>query len=213
MTPNAILLIDDEPVLRETISDSLRHEGFEVTLASSGEEGLEKFRNQSHDLVIVDLIMEGMGGIEVSKEILKLKPQTPMMILTGHGSLATAIEALQLKLHDYILKPIDRADLIEKVNDCLKNEGSKHHLESKPSFEVELKWTQAGLTRREREVALLTGQGYNDAKIGELLGISPFTVKFHLKRVFKKLGLHKRVELVVSFGKNSPEISTPEESP
>ena len=209
MASNSILLIDDERVLRETISDSLRHEGFEVTLASNGKEGLEKFKDENHDLVIVDLIMEGMGGIEVSKEILKVKPETPMMILTGHGSLATAIEALQLKLHDYILKPINRAELIEKVNDCLKNGGNKHHPETKPSFEVELKWTQAGLTRREREVALLAGQGFNDEEIGGSLHISPFTVKFHLKRVFKKLNIHKRVELVVSFGKNSPEESIP----
>jgi len=202
MPSHSVLLIDDEPVLRETISDSLRHEGFEVTTGSSGEEGIESFKSQSHDLVIVDLIMEGMGGIEVSKEILKLKPETPVMILTGHGSLAMAIEALQLNLHDYILKPIDRADLIEKVTDCLKN-GGNHHPTSRPSFEVELQWTQAGLTRREREVALLTGQGYNDEKISETLHISPFTVKFHLKRVFKKLNIHKRVELVVSFGKES----------
>lgn len=213
MPATSILLIDDEPIIRETISDSLRHEGFEVTMASSGEEGLDKFKSKSHDMVIVDLIMEDMGGIEVSKEILKLKPETPMMILTGHGSLATAIEALQIKLHDYILKPIDRADLIEKVNDCLKNGGNKHHSESKPSFEMELKWDQASLTRREREVALLAGQGYNDEKIGEFLHISPFTVKFHLKRVFKKLDIHKRVELVVSFGKDSPEKPNPVESP
>ena len=64
MPSHSILLIDDEPVLRQTISDSLQHEGFEVTMASSGKEGLESFKNQSHDLVIVDLIMEGMGGIE-----------------------------------------------------------------------------------------------------------------------------------------------------
>ena len=203
MPSHSILLIDDEPILRETISDSLRHEGFEVTMASNGKEGLESFKSKNHDLVIVDLIMEGMGGIEVSKEIAKLQPETPVMILTGHGSLATAIEAVQLKLYDYILKPIDRAALVEKVYDCLKNGVEKGAAAKKPSFEVELQWTQAGLTRREREVALLTGQGYNDEKISETLHISPFTVKFHLKRVFKKLNIHKRVELVVSFGKES----------
>ena len=212
MLSHSILLIDDEPVLRETISDSLQHEGFEVTIASNGKEGLESFKSQSHDLVIVDLIMEGMGGIEVSKEIAKLQPETPVMILTGHGSLATAIEAVQLKLYDYILKPIDRADLVEKVHDCLKNGGNRDNSPSKPSFEVELQWTQAGLTRREREVALLTGQGYNDEEISETLHISPFTVKFHLKRVFKKMNIHKRVELVVSFGKNSAKSASTVES-
>jgi len=211
MLSHSILLIDDEPVLRETISDSLQHEGFEVTIASNGKEGLESFKSQSHDLVIVDLIMEGMGGIEVSKEIAKLQPETPVMILTGHGSLATAIEAVQLKLYDYILKPIDRANLVEKVHDCLKNGDNRDNSPSKPSFEVELQWTQAGLTRREREVALLTGQGYNDEEISETLHISPFTVKFHLKRVFKKLNIHKRVELVVSFGKNSAKSVSPVE--
>ena len=71
----------------------------------------------------------------------------------------------------------------------------------KPTFAQKLKLDEAGLTRREKEVVQLAAKGYDDDEIANMLTISAFTVKFHLKRIFKKLGIHKRVELIVSLGK------------
>lgn len=201
MMANSILLIDDEEVLLETVSDDLKEVGYQVTTASSGEEGLDTFKNNSHDLVIVDLKMEGMDGLEVSRNIKNLNPKTPVMILTGYGSMESAIEALRLNIDDYIIKPVNRDDLFQKVTSCLDKKKQSQTLNPKPTFEQDIKLEEAGLTRREKEVVQLAANGYNDDEIARMLSISAFTVKFHLKRIFKKLGIHKRVELIVSLGK------------
>ena len=201
MAVSSILLIDDEKVLLEAVSDDLKENGFKVTTASSGEEGLKNFEMLQHDLVIVDLKLEGMDGLEVSRQIKQTNPETPIMILTGYGSMETAIEAVRLDVDDYVVKPINRDDLFEKINGCLKRKNNSHLTKPKPTFEQKIKLEEAGLTRREKEVVQLAAQGYNDDEIATMLSISVFTVKFHLKRIFKKLGIHKRVELIVSLGK------------
>ena len=201
MAGNSILLIDDEKVLLETISDDLKESGYEVTTAESGEEGLKSFKTLQHDLVIIDLKMESMDGLEVSRKVKELNPETPVMILTGYASMETAIEALRLELDDYILKPVNREELFQKIDQCLEKKSNSRPTSPKPTFAQILKLEEAGLTRREKEVVQLAAQGYNDEEIAKMLAISAFTVKFHLKRIFKKLGIHKRVELIVSLGK------------
>ncbi len=201
MTGQSILLIDDEEVVLEAVSDDLKESGYQVTTANSGEEGLNRFKELQHDLVIIDLKMKGRDGLEISKEIKQLNPNTPIMILTGYGSMETAIEALQIDLEDYILKPVDRDELSRKIQRCLNKKSGSRSTHPKPTFSQNIKIKEAGLTRREKEVVQLAAQGYNDDEIAKMLSISAFTVKFHLKRIFKKLGIHKRVELIVSLGK------------
>ena len=201
MTGNSILLIDDEEILLEAVSDDLRESGYEVTTAISGEEGLKSFETLQHDLVITDLKMENMDGLEVSRKVKELNPKTPIMILTGYGSMETAIEALRMDIDDYILKPVNRDDLFEKINQCLDKNNHSKSTGPQPTFSQNLKLEDSGLTRREKEVVRLAGNGYNDDEIAKMLSISAFTVKFHLKRIFKKLGIHKRVELIVSLKK------------
>jgi DNA-binding NarL/FixJ family response regulator len=201
MPGNSILLIDDEEILLEAVSDDLKESGYEVTTAISGEEGLKSFETLQHDLVIIDLKMENMDGLEVSRKVKELNPKTPIMILTGYGSMETAIEALRLDLDDYILKPVNRDDLFEKINQCLDKNNHSKSTGPQPTFSQNLKLEDSGLTRREKEVVQLAGKGYNDDEIAKMLSISAFTVKFHLKRIFKKLGIHKRVELIVSLKK------------
>lgn len=201
MTRNSILLIDDEKFLLEAVSDDLKENGYEVTTAISGEEGWRSFQLLRQDLVIIDLKMENMDGLEVSRKIKQLNPETPIMILTGYGSLETAIEALRLDLDDYVLKPVNRDELSEKIHHCLNKKYNSNPTNPKPTFAQNLKLEEAGLTRRENEVVQYAAQGYNDDEIAKMLSISAYTVKFHLKRIFKKLGIHKRVELIVSLGK------------
>lgn len=116
----SILLIDDEEIVLAMVSDSLLKEGYKVTTALTAEEGLAKFKEAPCDLVITDLIMEKKTGLELSGEIKKLNPATPIMILTGYPSLNTAIEALKLGASDYVIKPCERKELLQKVQNCLK---------------------------------------------------------------------------------------------
>jgi PAS domain S-box-containing protein len=101
-----ILLIDDEEGIRKVMGIDLRDAGYEVWTAASGEEGLEIFSRQQPTLVITDIKMPGMDGIEVLRRIKAINPETEVIIITGHGEMELAIRALQFEASDFITKPI-----------------------------------------------------------------------------------------------------------
>lgn len=101
-----LLLIDDEAPVREILGLSLRSEGYEVMTAASGKEGIEIFRRENSPIVLTDIKMPGMDGIEVLKKIKQINPETEVIIITGHGDMDLAIQSLQLEASDFITKPI-----------------------------------------------------------------------------------------------------------
>ncbi|MCX8056879.1 MAG: sigma-54 dependent transcriptional regulator [Ignavibacteria bacterium] len=115
-----ILLVDDEEILRENIALILRQEGYEVDEASNGEEAYQKYLTNKYDILISDIEMPKMKGIELLERVSKLDPQLISIFITAYGSLETAIAALRLGASDYILKPIDFDELILKINRLLE---------------------------------------------------------------------------------------------
>lgn len=106
MTPRGeVLAIDDDPDLLDLISAALSREGFAVSCAASGEEGLAKVTANGFDAVILDLMMPGMGGVAALREIKKVAPALEVVILTAHGSVDTAVECMRLGAFDYLKKP------------------------------------------------------------------------------------------------------------
>ena len=101
-----ILLIDDEEDIVRVLSMSLRSDGYDVVSALSGKEGLDVFKRESPGIILTDVKMPGMDGIEVLKEVKKINPETEVIIITGHGDIDTAIEALQYGASDFINKPV-----------------------------------------------------------------------------------------------------------
>lgn len=101
-----ILVIDDEEANVRVLSISLRSDGYDVATAYSGEEGLEVFKKEPADIVLTDIKMPGMDGIEVLGKIKALEPDAEVIIITGHGDVDTAIEALKYGASDFINKPI-----------------------------------------------------------------------------------------------------------
>jgi signal transduction histidine kinase len=106
---NRLLLIDDEPAIRKIMGMDLRSDGYEVFTAEDGASGLELFQKEKPDLVMTDLKMPGMDGIEVLRRIKNMSPETEVIVITGHGDLELAIQALQLRASDFITKPINSA--------------------------------------------------------------------------------------------------------
>jgi len=101
-----ILLIDDEEDIIRVLSMSLRSDGYDVVTALSGKEGLEVFEKESPDIILTDIRMPGMDGLEVLKRVKDLDPETEVIIITGHGDIDSAIEALQNGASDFINKPV-----------------------------------------------------------------------------------------------------------
>ncbi|MEK7369567.1 MAG: response regulator [Planctomycetota bacterium] len=111
---HTILVVDDDPEIVTLLSKILLSEGYNVMDAQNGLEALRKVKKGGIDLVILDLIMPEMGGIEVLKRLGDIAPKLPVIVLTGHGDLQTAREAMMLGAYEYITKPFD-ADFVKAV--------------------------------------------------------------------------------------------------
>jgi len=112
---NKILVVDDEDIIRESLSYTLRNENYEVDEAANGKEAYSKLKESSYDLVITDIEMPEMKGTELLKEISAMNLQTSSIVITAYGSLETAISALRSGASDYILKPVEFDELLIKV--------------------------------------------------------------------------------------------------
>ncbi|MEF8823227.1 MAG: sigma-54 dependent transcriptional regulator [Desulfohalobiaceae bacterium] len=113
-----ILIIDDEPILRESLQAWLERDGYSVEAVSSGEEGLERVKQTSFDLVFLDLKLEDIDGIQVLSRIKEDDPDTAVVMITAYGSVPSAVEAMKQGAEDYLLKPFEPEELsllIEKI--------------------------------------------------------------------------------------------------
>jgi len=110
-----LLVVDDEETLRSVVSQVLEADGFLVSEAASGEEALVAFRERLHPLVITDIRMGGMSGIELLTEIKRHNPGTQVVIMTSHASLDSALSAMRAGAYDYLIKPFESLDLISAV--------------------------------------------------------------------------------------------------
>jgi DNA-binding NtrC family response regulator len=115
-TPSRILLVDDEKDFVEMLTLRLEEIGEEVLQAYSGLESLEKMKEAEVDVVILDIKMPGMDGIETLQEIKKRYPLVEVIMLTGHGTIETAVQGMKLGAYDFLIKPADFDDLVTKLN-------------------------------------------------------------------------------------------------
>ena len=120
MEKNTILLVDDDPFILEGIGEDLENQGFKVTRAASGDRALELLTGSDFDLVITDLVMEDVDGIQVLKKAKELNANAMVIILTGYGNMKSAIEALRHEADDYLLKPCESEELLYRVKQCLE---------------------------------------------------------------------------------------------
>ena len=107
-----ILVIDDERSIRNTLKDILGLEGHTVEVAEHGISGLEMIRSNDYDIVLCDIKMPEMDGIEVLKKIMEIKPETTVVMISGHGNIDTAVEAIKQGAFDFIVKPLEFRKLI-----------------------------------------------------------------------------------------------------
>ena len=110
-----LLLVDDEEAYVSILSKRLAKRNFEVTTALSGTEGIQALRKDEFDVAVVDLKMQDMDGIEVLKIFKKMVPQMAVIMLTGHGSEQAARDGIQFGASDYLMKPCEFEDLVEKI--------------------------------------------------------------------------------------------------
>jgi DNA-binding response OmpR family regulator len=119
-----LLLVDDEEAYVNVLANRMAKRSIEVTKALSGTEGIQALRKEDFDAAVLDLKMEDMDGIEVLKVFKKMVPNMPVIMLTGHGSEQAAREGIVLGASDYLTKPCDLEELIEKIKKAIRSERS-----------------------------------------------------------------------------------------
>jgi two-component system nitrogen regulation response regulator NtrX len=166
----SILIVDDEPSILQSLSGLLVDEGFEVTTASNGYEGLKIIDRESPDLVLLDIWMPGIDGIETLKQIKKANPYLQVIIITGHGNIETAVKATKLGAYDLIEKPLSIDKIIVAINNALnfrrleeenrylrKKTIEKHAINGNSTAIVDLKKRIAAVAPTEATI-LITGE-------------------------------------------------------
>lgn len=138
----SVLIIDDEPLMRLSMLDALKAEGYHVQEASNGEDGIQKIKTSRYDLVITDLRMPGSDGLQVVRVCKEYSSETEVIVITAHGSVDTAVQAMKLGAHDYVTKPFPMDELLMTVDRATKvqalrqeNTALRQELEGKFNFE------------------------------------------------------------------------------
>ncbi len=201
-----VIIIDDHTLFREGLQRLLvRHEIDVVSSVSNGEDGIKSIKKLEPDIVLLDLRMPNVNGIDVLKNIREHNKSLPVVMLTTSDDEKDLIEALRNGASGYLLKDMEPDDLVVALRDVLKGETivapnlvqilAKFH--QGDDTEINITNLIATLTPRENEILELLAEGQSNKLIAKNLGISDGTVKLHVKSILRKLEIHSRVEAAV----------------
>ncbi len=116
-----VVLVDDEEEFVTTLAERLDLRGINVQVATNGEIALRIIENDSPDIVVLDVMMPGLGGLEVLQRIKAINSQIPVILLTGHGSTEQEIETMLESAYDYLMKPLNIDELIKKMQEAINS--------------------------------------------------------------------------------------------
>jgi DNA-binding NarL/FixJ family response regulator len=182
-----ILIVDDEKDFRAIVKEILIDEEFSAAEASNGLNAIEIFKNNSFDVVLLDLRMPQMDGIKTMQKLKKIDSHVPIIILTAFGDIPTAVEAVKQGAYDFITKPPEFDKLISIIKRAVEVR--------RPKMEA-IKRGSPVLTNREKEVLRWLKEGKSSWDISKILRISRYTVDFHIKNLFRKLSVVNRTQAV-----------------
>lgn len=155
-----ILIVDDEEVARITLADILLLEGYDIRTAQSGEAAVDLLSQEPFDLMILDLKMPGMNGMDVLARMVKSQADISVIILTAHGTIDTAIQAIRYQVHDYLLKPVSPDQVIESVQRALLKKNVENRTnEGKTDYRSKIEILPGGaiLAWEKRQISWKTG--------------------------------------------------------
>ncbi|MGR3220385.1 MAG: response regulator [Candidatus Anammoxibacter sp.] len=120
MKKHSILVVDDEGIILESLELDIKDAGYNVSTACCGEDAKKRLDNDVYDLVITDLMMAEIDGIQILKDAKKKNPETKVIIFTGYGTLTSAVDALRLGASDYVLKPYNKDEMLMRISSSLE---------------------------------------------------------------------------------------------
>lgn len=204
-SPTSIVLADDHTVMRQGLRALLEAEpGFSVVGETA--DGLEVARlveRLGPDVLIVDVMMPGLSGLEATRQVRQRAPRTRVLVLSMYRNEAFVLEALRNGASGYVLKDASAADLVQAVRAVMAGRRYLSPAISERAIEAYVELAKAGtldpyatLTPREREILHLAAEGYGNPEIAARLAISPRTAETHRANLMRKLGLQSQTDLV-----------------
>jgi DNA-binding NarL/FixJ family response regulator len=200
-----IVLADDHLVVRKGMRSLLEAES-DFELVGEADDGLETVQlveRLTPDVVVLDLMMPGLNGIEVTRQIRKRSPHTKIVILSMHADDEYVLEALRCGANGYVLKDAGATELVGAVRDVANEKRYLSPELAERAVDAYVRQTQETtldryetLTDREREVLHLAAEGLTNAEVAARLSLSPRTIENHRANMMRKLGLHNQTELV-----------------
>jgi len=184
MTSARIVVVDDEPKVCQIVSKTLEREGIHVRSFPGARECLVHLAVERCDLLITDVKMPEMSGIELLQEVRELLPWLPVLIITAYGDVPMAVGAMKAGAVDFIQKPLDRDALLQTVQSLLERSPAQ------------VAMAQCALTRTEMRILYLILDGKNNREIANTLHRSPRTIEVHRGHVMQKLDASSVIELL-----------------
>jgi len=192
MAEPIVHVVDDDDAIRDALAWLLRSRGVAARTWPSAEAFLAGCSDAMRGCIVLDVRMEGMSGVELFDHLLAHGNRLPVIFLTGHGDVPLAVAALKKGAFDFVEKPFNDNDLVDRIVAAVRHDASEQEkLESEASVAARL----AGLTARERQVMERVLAGDYNKTIADALGIAIRTVEVHRARIFEKMGVRSAVEL------------------
>lgn len=192
MKTSLAYLVDDDEAIRDALAWLLRSRGIQSLAWASAETFLADYSSEMSGCLILDIRMAGMTGIELNDQLIVLGCAMPTIFLTGHGDVPLAVKALKRGAFDFIEKPFNDNDLVDRVLEALKFEESRRW---RDADRAQIEERLATLTEREREVMSYILAGKLNKVIADDLQIAMRTVEVHRARIFEKMKVRSAVEL------------------
>jgi DNA-binding NtrC family response regulator len=192
-----ILVVDDDEQLREDVAEMLQREGYEVAHVGSGEEALKKLKAEDFDVILTDLMMPGIDGMEVLRQSKKLKPAVRVIMITGFGTIENAVEAMKEGASDYVSKPFKIGEVQATVKRALEEVKFSRKLSASGEKDDRVQEMLSSLSNpiRRATIEYLFLQGRSSfMTIFEELGVEDHTkLSFHLRKL-KSFGMLEQDE-------------------
>lgn len=199
----SVMLADDHTILRQGLRTLLEKDFQVVAETGDGLEVVDLAERLQPDVLVLDLMMPGLNGIDASREISRRSPKTRIVILSMHSDEAYVVEALRNGVSGYVLKGSDTSELVHAIHECAEG---RHYLSPPLServiqgyvqkFESTMVDPYETLTARERQVLHLAAEGLGNPDIATRLSISTRTAETHRANLMNKLSLHSQAELI-----------------
>ena len=191
-----IYLIDDDESMRTSLARMLGDVGYQVQEYASATEFLEKSLPLAPAVILLDMQMPDVTGLDLQKQLVGLERKTPIVFISGQSHPHQIVQALKNGAIDFLFKPFNLEELLQAINEALKFD--QRQLKSLTK-EVETKKNYALLTPREKEVSALLVKGFLNKEIAQQLGISKATIKVHKARVIEKMQVTSMQDLVKKY--------------